>query len=548
MPGSQHRFSCAGSAYNELKKPLVQAVKTARTTPRTPIKTTFGEMKGVKSDMVTKLVVEIIDYLRYVDILGTLQLMIDIFKEESDERIQRQIIESVKHLAEYNLDVYAKAGPAIQLELLGHLTTLGGAEIDSVRPIALAVWTECLQSDITGTKWKADSVELRTGAVPLSDQLALVRERAISALFEAFDRSQDDGQRREVLSALDAATRTPIQGGYSNELLALTLEDTRKVVEFLTPRAAGMSYELRQHVEHQQLHDYRRASALVEDKDNRFGCQAPAAALRDEIRKFRDSVGSDLGFERYKVLVGFESVYPQHWTDDQFDYQEAEAYRAGKVNEYLEEIGARNADEWFELIKSCAQTKSSDLATFPVFGAFLASLAQRHPEIAERFLLQAPPSLRRFSPAFYNGLVLSDRTDIHLRTLNAELEASTDLSGLARHLRHPAVHLPAFADQVLLRALEREDIPAVIECLVFAFEQYGTGRLIDPEAFVQKAFKFLNARKETRWVGEAWFLERASEFYKQMRPEASVLILESLTYIPKVTFCVFRTNVTADSA
>jgi len=38
-------------------------------------------------------------------------------------------------------------------------------------------------------------------------------------------------------------------------------------------------------------------------------------------------VNADESFVRYKVLVGYESVFPAHWIDRDFDYKESGAYR-----------------------------------------------------------------------------------------------------------------------------------------------------------------------------------------------------------------------------
>jgi hypothetical protein len=221
-------------------------------------------------------------------------------------------VKAVKNLSEYNIDAYNQVGPMLQLALVDHLAGMSNAQVDSIRPIALTVWTEAIQSDITGTKWKADSVILSTGAVPVSDQLKEVRDKAITALFEAHDRSLEDAQKRTVLSALDAATRTPNQAQYSNEHLTITLRDATRIVDFVTERAKAASYELLQHLEHRFLYEYFRAEGLTDDPENRFGCQAEAGALVAAILKFRDTINADDGYIRYKVLVGFESVYPDH--------------------------------------------------------------------------------------------------------------------------------------------------------------------------------------------------------------------------------------------
>ncbi len=382
------------AAYEELKGPLLRAVKAARGTEPVPIETTFGNMEGFKADAVTKLVVEIVESLRYADVTGILQLLIDIYRDEPNDDIRRQILSVVKNLSEYNIDAYNQ-GPMLQMTLVDHLAGISDAEVDSIRPIALTVWTEAIQSDITSEKWKADSVVLSTEAVPASDQIREVRDKTIKALFAAYDRSTDDDQKRAVLSALDAATRTPIQAQCSNELLATTLKDATRIVDFVVQFAKAESYELLQHIEHKFLYYYFMARGLTEDPENRFGCQAEAKALVAAILKFRDTINADDRFIQYKVLVGFESVYPAHWIEKEF-HKGADEYRREELNRYIDEINPENENNWFDLIARCAETKSNDLATFPVFCNFINKLAERKPEVATRLLAKASDDLRDF--------------------------------------------------------------------------------------------------------------------------------------------------------
>lgn len=499
------------AAYEGLKGPLLRAVKAARGMEPVPIETTYGSMEGFKPDAVTKLVVEIVEGLRYVDVIETLQLLIDIYRAEPNDDIRRQIENAVKNLSEYNIDAYKQVGPMLQMALVDHLADMSDAEVDSIRPIALTVWSEAIQSDISGTKWKADSVVLSTGAVPASNQLREVRDKAIKALFAAYDRSTDDAQKRAVLSTLDAATRTPNRAQYSNELQATTLKDATRIVDFVTDRAKSTSYELLQHLEHQFLYDYFRAEGLVEDPENRFGCQDEAETLVAAILKFRDTINSDDRFVRYKVLVGFDSVYPDHWADEEFDFQGADEYRQVEVNRYIDGVDTANENDWFDLIVRCAETKSNDLATFPVFGSFISKLAEHKPEVADRFLAKASDNLRNFLAGFLNGLALSGRRDIYERILESELESARNLTGVARHLRYSDVKTPDFTARLLKRAINKCDLVAVIECLLIALEHYGTEKIADANTILRDALTFLNDHKDTRWVSGAWFLQKAKD-------------------------------------
>ena len=528
------------AAYEGLKGSLLRAVKAARGTEPVPVETTYGNMEGFKADAVTKLVVEIVESLRYADVIGTLQLLIDIYRDEPNDDIRQQIVTAVKNLSEYNIDAYNQVGPMLQMALVDHLAGMSDAEVDSIRPITLTVWTEAIQSDITGAKWKANSVVWSTGAVPASDQHLEVRDKAIRALFAAYDRSTDDAQKRAVLSALDAATRTPNQSQYSNELLATTLKDTTRIVEFVTERARATSYELLQHLEHQFLYDYFRVKGLTEDPENRFGCQAEAEALVAVIFKFRDTINADDRFVRYKVLVGFESVYPGHWTEEEFDFKGADEYRRAKAKRYIDEINGANESDWFDLIARCAETSSNELATFPVFRNFISQLAELKPEVADRFLAKASDNLRNFLPGFLNGLALSGRNEIYERTLESELKSARNLAGVARHLRYSDVKKPDFAARLLRRAIDKGDPIAVIECLLFALEHYGTEKIADADTFLRDALIFLNDRKDPRWVSEAWFLQKATKFYEELTPERMAQVLENLGYLPQVNYQVER--------
>lgn len=527
------------AVYEGLKGPLLKAVKAARATEPVPIETTYGTIDGSTPDAVTRLVVEIVESLRYADVTGTLQLLIDIYRDEPNDTIRQQIVNAVIKLSEYNIDAYNQVGPMLQMALVDHIAGIIDAEVDKIRPIALTVWTQAIQSDITGTTWKADSVILSTGAVPASDHLRVVRDKAIKALFSAYDRSTDDAQKRAVLSALDAATRTPNQAHYSNELLVTTIKDATRIVDFVTERAKAASYELLQHLEHRFLYDYFRATDLTEDLDNRFGCQTEAEALVVAILKFRDTINANDRFVRYKVLVGFESVYPSHWTDKEFAYK-VDEYRRGEADCYIDEITAANESDWFDLIARCAETKSNDLATFPVFGNFISKLAERKPEVANRFLAKASDDLRNFLAGFLNGLALSGRSDIYEQILETELESAKNLAGVARHLRYSDIKKPDFADRILTRAIDKADATAVIECLLIALEHYEADKITDADTFVRDALTFFNHRKDPRWVYQAWFLQKATKFYEELSLERTAQLLQNLGYVRQVNYQVER--------
>jgi hypothetical protein len=442
-----------------LRDPFLRAVEAARKDKTIPIDTPFGKMRGYSPIGVIKLVLEIIEYFLCVDVLGTMQLLIDIFRGETNNEIQHQIVNIARKLSAYNIDVYNQIGPGLQMALLDYLDKLKDGDLVVFRPIALAIWTEALRSEISGVKSEAKKIILYRGVVPYSPALQKVRSQAINALCKSYDHSANDLQKREVFSALDAAPWTPYQGKCSTELLNATLMDTTRIVEFMTERTPSTSYELK----HQFLFEYYRAQASKEKKETPSDCRNNVEKLMEAIQKYRDDINSNELFTRYKVLVDHESVFFLQWTDREYRYKKAEEFRQGEIDRYLKEMCAENAEYWFNLLVRCLENGAM---VFQYIGKLIENLAQHKPEIAFGFLVHPSKGLQKFLPGFLNGLVKSDRPDIYEEAVRGVLNSGNDLAGLAHHLRYSSIKKPDFAKPLLMKAIEKDDLLAVNKCFL----------------------------------------------------------------------------------
>ena len=65
-------------------------------------------------------------------------------------------------------------------------------------------------------------------------------------------------------------------------------------------------------------------------------------------------------------------------------------------------------------------------------------------------------------------------------------------------------------------------------------EHYATEKIADADTFVRDALSFLNDRKDPRWVRQAWFLQKATKFFEELTPERTTLVLQNLSYLPRV--------------
>jgi hypothetical protein len=82
---------------------------------------------------------------------------------------------AVEELARYDLDVWRQAGPAVQLALVSVIDRLAGEERNALWPLLHTVWRECLNTELRGISWSADSFTISSGAVPAVDDLKTIR-------------------------------------------------------------------------------------------------------------------------------------------------------------------------------------------------------------------------------------------------------------------------------------------------------------------------------------------------------------------------------------
>src|SRR2546423_4964019 len=121
--------------YPEIRRALETAVQAARNTETKPIESPFGNLPGKTSKDVTLAAVGILDTLRYVDIEATFRSLIDIYKGEQDREVHKQIVDAIKHLAKYDLDVWNQAGPYVQAVLADVTERISHDDLRVLRPL-----------------------------------------------------------------------------------------------------------------------------------------------------------------------------------------------------------------------------------------------------------------------------------------------------------------------------------------------------------------------------------------------------------------------------
>jgi hypothetical protein len=396
----------------EIIRGTVEAIKKARTAPTKEIETPLGNLAGHTAEQVGGAGLELIEGLRYVDVQQTFQVLCDLSVLATTDEEKTRIVQVAERLAQNDLEIWRQVGFGVQKLLQESTAALSDSDRGAARHVVLAVARQILDPELSGSTWHFNSVSLHRRAVPASNAFGTVRSNLIDLLFQIYSEAGPEGEKREVIQALNKAMRLPGGAGYGDALVKMVLGDTRRIVEFFADRADAEEFEILQTLEHDFLWLYRhtRNRARTQSEEHAEITDKGKVVLT-AIERFRDRANNRHDFVRFKTLVGYQLVFPPEWEGDAMDIKGREAYRAARIAEYVASVTSETADEWYEVVERCAAVRSNDMATFPSFAGFLKQLAARSPEIALSYLKRGD-ALASFLPTVLGGLATSSKPSI----------------------------------------------------------------------------------------------------------------------------------------
>lgn len=520
--------------YPEIVARLVAAADRARTTPPTTIETPYGALPAKTYSDIINTIADILMRYRYLDVEVTFDALCTLFGWAASEEERKPLFELGKAIAKHHLPVWRQFGPTVQALLVDRIELFGDDERRGLQPLLTSMLGEILGTEVSGTTSSSNAVTFHRGAVVASDALRVVRTKAIDTLKRQYMLAESDAEHRAVLMALQAATRTPFRGGYSNALARQVIDDTHVIIAFLTEIAPTQNLDLLQATENQVHRSYRIYSHLPESMRDDPDLvtareQVVAAALA-----FRGVANTNSDFVIYKTLIGFNSIFPPAWEEKEFDYKRVEAYRAEQVDKLLASVVEANANEWFDRISRYARTESNDAATFPVFGKFLERLAEAQPAIVFSYIDWLEEPLVNFLPGMLAGLMKSKESVQALALIEAWIHAGKHIGHIAWYLRFADPFNETLLRRTLDSAIQHGDGHAVRNVLVAAVSQFAThpGTLVK-EVFLP-ALRHLVATGDFSWIRMPWFSWLGSPIIRALDEEQAAVVLNALVSYPEL--------------
>lgn len=524
------------NVYPHVVDRLVAAADGARVTQPIAIETPYGEIPAKTYADIVSAIAKVLARYRYIDIEATFDALRTLYGWASNEAERKPLDELGKSLARHHMEVWGTHGPAAQAALVDSIHQLSDDERRGVAKLLTAMLSEVLGAEVTGTTNTSAAVTFHRGTVVASDALHDIRMKAIDLLKHQFALSDDEAERRDVLLALQAATRPAMGAGYSNALARFVMNDTCSIISFEAEVAPTLSLSLRQATETRVHRNYRMYAKLPEGMREDENLVEGQANVKAAAFAFRDAVNADPDFVAFKTLVGFDCVYPPAWEDDGFQYAEVAAYRSQQVTALLASVNVDSADEWFKKLNRYASIESDDAATFPVFGRFIAKLSEEQPSIVLAYIDKLDGPLARFLPGMLTGLLASAQREDILAKVSGWLEEGRYIDDITWFLRSA----DPFDEPLLLRAaqsaLRHGNARGVRNALLACADQYNThpGTLI--EHVFLPALRYLSAAADFSWLRMPWVTWMNRPIIEALDEQQANVVLEALLPYPDLEY------------
>ena len=508
-----------------------EAVERAAATPPVPVETPYGTLPAKTQADVLRRIAKLIEQIRYVDPEAVFETLLDLYGHAPNDEARKPLVEAGERLAQHNIHVWRKYGPAVQTMLVERIDRLGKSERRAALPLLAKMLEAIVGTELSGTSSSSGAVTFHRSPVLASTELFGLRRKSIAQLKALYGQARDDGERGSILGALRTATRPPMGSGYGPELVETLMESSAELIEFEAEQAPAMSWELRQ----------REESAVLRQARINRGLQADLLAvpavekLRDRIHvavaTFRAAVDADAEYAIYKVLVGFDVVYPPAWQSERFGYAEERAYRETAIDAMIDGIGPDDGAVWHARAVRCAETESNDLATFPMFNKFLERLAAARPAIVLAWLVALEPPLVRFLPPMLIGLQKSDRAKDAADQIMARIEQGHWLGEIIWFQRYAESFDEAILVAALGKAIAIDDRDAVRTAMAVAGDRYRLqpGTLI--EAVLMPALAHMQEYDDRSWIGRgfgSWYHGEIMTALSEV--QATKVLIALLTY------------------
>lgn len=461
--------------------------------------------------------------VRYLQTLALVDFLLPLSRS-LDEDVAGKARRAFESLVEFDLNVfYGERGLGAQPQraIVAHLAQLGEDALLINADLILSGLRSALSASIEGRTWTYKAVTISRGSITSDWGVAALRAAAIALLKRMYSLSESIQYRKNVLSALGQAMRR--ERPAADEATAAMFErDALEVLGFVGELVATEVLPVVQSIEHQAYWNYYHAPTPT----------IAAAALR-----IRDAIEQHAEYQIYKQLIGFQGIFGQ-WEDLKrseaaWDYTDEK--RRAFARQCVVEINDSNEPQWRTRILKFSETRSDDLAMFPVYYEFLELLGQRRPRLALELLTKHEETMAPFQIALMVGLWSSPLTDEVAAVADRWVSAGTHLVAVAKSLIKGGDSRLQMLSAVIGKGTELQDHSAIVHAMGTAARLHGEGVVAAKGVFMH-GLRELAKRNDANWAQAVWFNRDFKSLIASMDAGERAEVLQSLASLKKLDY------------
>lgn len=461
--------------------------------------------------------------------------ILDIFFEYScheKESVAKQAKHGIEELAGYALDIFYGDGKdwqglgwEPQEKVLEKIASFDEIQKQKYFSAIIVACEQILSPTISGESSTYKTFTWQTGAVPATDGVKIIRKKALVELQHVYTLAMNIEQKRAVLNAIETATDTPHMGDYGNDVLAMIIEDSIAVVEFLKTIAVSDDMQLMQKIEHDAYWVLYHKGEL--DK-----------TIQKVALEIRDALYADEEYQKFRILIGFESIF-HDWEKggkEREDFDHERKYREAEALKLAESIDKDSYEEWKNRIIYYASIKSNDMATFPYFGKFLEYFGESSPDLALHLLSEISDQLKSFIIAILSGVSKTENKEEVYSLIESWCDEGKYLFSLARFFEFSSEVNEGLLKKILDKALEYDDLDTLNQIISSVSAQYSKDNKHLVKKFIMPALEKLTTYKNSGWIFGFWYRKQRGNILDDLEVSEYKIILKNLFWLQEVDY------------
>lgn len=514
---------------------LSDAVIRAPAMPDVPHTSFHREYPGTKGDAVIAKICRILEsgYLLHAAPEQMFNALIAMRRAATTDEERKPIDDLTRRFAQHDLRAWKQVGPGLQRLLVDKVAGMDDATLLEAAPSVTTMLREALSSTVTGTSWQADAVLLHTGSVSVTGDLKAMRQDALHQLERIHALLTDDDARKDVRHAMIAAGNTPNNSGYTDLLGEVIMDDLAHVIEFFRGVVPELGLEARRQLEVDLHHKFYAYHALPPGMAENPQLVAAQGRLLEALAACRAALEGDSDFDRYRLLVGYDSVTPIMWAKPGFDYQAAAKERSAGIDGLVASVTAATADDWLARLERFVETRSDDMATFLGLQEFFKKLAQAQPNIMLGWMPKVSDRLASWLPGMLHGLWEAGHGAAIDPLIETWVGEDRQLSSIAYYLQFAEAFRFDLLAAITSKGLAADDELILHNVAVAAARQSAK----HPQGLFDEIFlpaaRALSVRKVFSWVGGMFNWDQLG-LLKGLSPEQVEHLLALMVDVPRL--------------